>query len=266
MKRNISFLSLKNKKILITGAAGGLGLPLTKNLVELGAKVYMVDIKEIESERNLKKLLSSYPRKISYHNCDITNDKEIDNLYKEIKKAGGLNVLINNASYTGSSKLEGWNTDFQYQKKEGWQKSFELNLFSVFNLVQKFSPDLKKTKQGNIINIGSIYGSSAPDWKIYKNTSIFNPAAYGASKAGLINFTKWLAVTLSPEIRVNSVSPGGIKRNQPLKFIKRYESKTPLGRMAKEEDISGVIAFLASDLSVYMTGQDIRVDGGFGLK
>ena len=107
MKRNISFLSLKNKKILITGAAGGLGLPLTKNLVELGAKVYMVDIKEIESERNLKKLLSSYPRKISYHNCDITNDKEIDNLYKEIKKAGGLNVLINNASYTGSSKLEG---------------------------------------------------------------------------------------------------------------------------------------------------------------
>ena len=92
-----------------------------------------------------------------------------------------------------------------------------------------------------------------------------NPAAYAASKGGLIQFTKWLATTLAPNIRVNSVSPGGVFRNQPDSFVRKYKEKTPLARMANNNDIKGVIAFLSSDLSQYITGQDIMLDGGWSI-
>lgn len=90
-----------------------------------------------------------------------------------------------------------------------------------------------------------------------------NPAAYAASKGGLIQLTRWLATTLAPAVRVNSVSPGGIARGQPDEFVKRYEARTPLRRMATEEDFKGIIALLASDASSYITGQDIMLDGGW---
>jgi NAD(P)-dependent dehydrogenase (short-subunit alcohol dehydrogenase family) len=91
-----------------------------------------------------------------------------------------------------------------------------------------------------------------------------NPAAYGASKGGLAQLTRWLATTLAPDIRVNAMSPGGVLRNQPKAFVKRYADRTPLRRMATEGDFRGAIAFLASDLSQYVTGQVLRVDGGWG--
>jgi len=92
-----------------------------------------------------------------------------------------------------------------------------------------------------------------------------NPAAYAASKGGLIQFSRWLATTISPNVRVNCVSPGGVFRNQPDIFVKKYIDKTPLKRMATEQDFAGVIAFLSSDMSAYVTGQNILVDGGWGI-
>ena len=92
-----------------------------------------------------------------------------------------------------------------------------------------------------------------------------NPAAYGASKGGLIQLTRWLSTTLAPSIRVNAISPGGVFRNQPDLFVKRYETRTPLARMATENDFRGIIAYLASDMSSYVTGQVISVDGGWGV-
>ena len=92
-----------------------------------------------------------------------------------------------------------------------------------------------------------------------------NPAAYAASKGGLIQLTRWLATTISPRVRVNVISPGGISRNQPKEFVQRYEAKTPLGRMANEEDLRGAIAYLASDMSKYVTGLNMIIDGGWGI-
>ena len=92
---------------------------------------------------------------------------------------------------------------------------------------------------------------------------IGNPAAYSSSKGGLIQFTKWLSTTLAHEIRVNCISPGGILRDQSSTFISKYEQKTPLRRMALEEDFKGIVAYLASDLSEYVTGQNIMIDGGW---
>lgn len=105
----------------------------------------------------------------------------------------------------------------------------------------------------------------APDWSLYAGTTMGNPAAYGASKGGLIQFTRWLATTLAPAVRVNCISPGGIWRNQPDDFVARYATRTPLQRMGTEDDLRGAIAYLASDLSKYVTGQNLSVDGGWGV-
>ena len=113
-----------------------------------------------------------------------------------------------------------------------------------------------------IINLSSIYGILGPDYSLYKGTNMGNPAAYAASKGGVIQLTRWLSTTLSPKVRVNAISLGGVLRGQPEKFVRRYNTGTPLGRMATEEDFKGVIAYLASDLSKYMTGQNLVIDGG----
>ena len=92
-----------------------------------------------------------------------------------------------------------------------------------------------------------------------------SPAAYGASKGGLIQFTRWLATTLAPEVRVNAISPGGVARGQPDSFVSRYEARTPLRRMATEDDFRGAVAYLATDMSAFVTGQVLAVDGGWGV-
>jgi NAD(P)-dependent dehydrogenase (short-subunit alcohol dehydrogenase family) len=175
--------------------------------------------------------------------------------------------------------FEVWNDVFiQYNKtKEGKYlpleqktvetrlRALEVNLTDVFDLCQGLTPLIKVSEGANIINIASIYGLQGPDWSLYEGTNMSNPAAYGVSKGGLIQFTRWLSTTIGPQVRVNAISPGGIFRNQPELFVSRYSEKTPLGRMATEDDFRGTVAYLATDLSNYMTGQNISVDGGWGV-
>ena len=114
-----------------------------------------------------------------------------------------------------------------------------------------------------IVLMSSIYGHVAPDMRLYEGTTLQNPAAYGASKAGLGQLGRYLAAVCAPHVRVNTVTPGGVWRNQPKSFVERYERRVPLGRMAREDDLTGAVAFLASDLSSYVTGHDLVVDGGW---
>ena len=113
--------------------------------------------------------------------------------------------------------------------------------------------------------MGSIYGILGPDLSLYDDTDLNNPAAYAASKGGLLQLTRWLATVLAPSVRANAVSPGGIERGQPEAFMSKYIARTPLKRMGCEEDFKGVIAFLASDMSRWVTGQNIVVDGGWSI-
>ena len=130
-------------------------------------------------------------------------------------------------------------------------------------LVQAAAGDLRASGHGSVINISSIYGLAGPDWRLYEGTDLGNPAAYAASKGGLIQATRWLATTLAPQVRVNAIAPGGVFRDTPEPFLSRYVARTPLARMAREEDFKGAVAYLASDLSAYMTGQCLTVDGGW---
>ena len=116
---------------------------------------------------------------------------------------------------------------------------------------------------GSIVLVSSQYGFLAPQTAMYEETGLQNVAGYAVSKAGLTQLARWLSTTLAPNVRVNSVSPGGIARDQPDAFVSRYEARTPLGRMGEELDVVGPVLFLASDLSRYVTGHDLVVDGGF---
>ena len=261
-----NLLNLSGKTALVTGASGHLGLAICQTLAELGSNLILVD----KDPTEVSKLASSLSKKWSINaegvSCDLELPNERLNLVNEVlTNYKSLNCLINNAAFVGTDQIKGWNVDFENQSASTFGRALEVNLIAAFDLSKSFAQILNTSGGGVIINIASIYGISAPDWDLYKGTEMSNPAAYGASKAGLIQLTKWLASTLAPNIRVNSISPGGILRDQPIEFIERYISKTPLGRMATEDDIQGAIAYLASDMSKYVTGQNLVIDGGWGI-
>ena len=256
-------MDMHERTVLITGALGGLGQVFAETISELGGDLLLVDYPRSDYSVLTKKL-SKYDNQIFCIDCDLESEEDRKALITKIYASNiDLSVLINNAAFAGTSDLDGWITKFEEQSLSTWKRAIEVNLNAVFDLSRELTPLLRKSGKGSIINIASIYGLNGPNMALYKDTAMGNPAAYAASKGGLIQFSRWLATVLAPDIRVNSISPGGIFRNQSKKFIERYEGKTPLNRMATEEDLKGIIAYLSSDLSAYVTGENIVVDGGF---
>jgi len=203
---------------------------------------------------------------ITHHFCDLELQTQRTELVAQVNNTSiGLNILVNNAAFVGTSDLTGWNVPFEQQTLDTWRRALELNITAIFDLCQGLTPLLRAAEGASIINIASTYGMLGSDWRLYEGTTMGNPAAYGTSKGGLIQFTRWLATTLAPAVRVNAISPGGIRRNQPDQFIARYNARTPLQRMATEDDMRGAVAYMASDLSKYVTGQNLAVDGGWGV-
>jgi len=259
-------MNLRGRHALITGATGGLGKVMADTLAELGADLVLVDRPGSNFETLCATLRERWGVNVEHYFCDLELQEQRKELIVLLKSKGkGLNILINNAAFVGTSDLQGWAVPFEEQTIETWRRALEVNLTAIFDLCQGLTPMLKAAAGASIINIASIYGIYGPDWSLYEGARMSNPAAYGASKGGLIQFTRWLATTIAPNVRVNAISPGGIFRNQPEKFVQRYEAKTPLGRMATEDDFRGGIAFLASDMSKYVTGQNVAVDGGWGV-
>lgn len=266
MRNIFELIDLADRVAIVTGGAGHLGKVICMTLAELGADVAVVDQPGVGAKDFAKLLSSKYQVNALGFDLDLINEAEIYTVPKRIADSLGIpDILVNNAALVGTSNLLGWSGPFAEQTIDTWRKAIELNLTATFAMCQSTLPLMKKQSHGSIINIASIYGVLGPDWSLYKKTSMGNPAAYAASKGGLIQFTRWLASTAAPQTRVNAISPGGIKRKQPKIFQKRYEERTPLQRMANEEDLKGAIAFLASDASAYVTGQNLVVDGGWSI-
>jgi NAD(P)-dependent dehydrogenase (short-subunit alcohol dehydrogenase family) len=261
---NVSKLfSLSGKSALITGAAGHLGRVMAHAMAELKADVVLVDRDAGALSSLAHDLQRQWGIKATPYTTDLESDADRRSLIQSVRDSvPQLAVLINNAAFVGTSELKGWGVAFEQQSLETWRRAIEVNLTAVFDLCQGLAPVLR-TNRGSIINIASIYGALGPDWRLYEGTTLGNPAAYAASKGGLIQFSRWLATTLAPDVRVNTISPGGIARGQPERFTKEYLDRTPLKRMMREEDVIGAIAFLATPASGYVTGQNIFVDGGW---
>lgn len=259
-----SLFNLENRAALVTGGAGHIGSTIADAFAELGARVAIVDIQTNRAEA----VADAIHKQRGVTTAAFTVDLEDENALAQLperaaEKLGALDILVNCAALGGTSPLPGWAVPFEQQSVISWRRALEVNLTAAFILAQSSMNILLKNGHGSIINILSIYGLVAPDNRLYEGTSMGNPAAYGASKGGLLQLTRYLATEMAPRVRCNAITPGGVERGQPRSFRDQYIARTPLGRMAVEEDFKGAAAFLASDASAYVTGQNIVVDGGW---
>jgi NAD(P)-dependent dehydrogenase (short-subunit alcohol dehydrogenase family) len=244
--------NLKNKVVVITGSCGQLGSSMCNLFINIGCKVIGLDYSTESNKIN----------NVDYHQLDIRKSKDVSTVFKSIfNKFNQIDVLINNA---GVSVFE----PFEDRTEENFEWVMNVNLKGTFNCIQKYvaNYDSKSQKQGCIINIASVYGVISPDFRIYSENDRKNSEVYGATKAGVIQMSKYFAVHLADRnIRTNSISPGGVynpKSPQADVFIKNYEYRCPMNRMANSDEISNVALFLGSQLSSYVNGQNITVDGG----
>ncbi len=261
VKKN--FFDVSGKIIVITGAAGLLGTEYAKGLSREGAHVVLADLDFKKCEDISLELEKKYSVKPLPINLDLTKILSIKNMVKKvIKKYGKIDVLINNAAYQGDDKLR--TIPFEELPLESWNKAIDVNLTGIFLCCQEIGKIMVKQKKGVIINISSTYGIVAPDQRIYGKSSQNSAIFYAATKSAVLNLTRYLAAYWQGKgIRVNTLSPGGVEKNQEAGFRKKYANKTMLGRMAKKDEYVGPIIFLASDASSYMTGSNLIVDGGW---
>lgn len=242
-------MRLQNKIVIVTGGNGLLGREIIQKIIAEGAICINVDI-----NHNTTKDLTQYK-------CDITDESSINKCVSDIlEKYKKIDGLVNNA-YPRTSD---WGVKFENIAYSSWQKNVDWQLNSYFYFIQQVSKSMTANKSGTIINIASVYGVVGPDFTVYDGTTMTMPAAYSAIKGALVNFTRYLASYLGPNnIRVNTVSPGGIFDNQNQTFVDNYERKVPMRRMGKPEDISPSVVFLLSEDAKYITGQNLIIDGGW---
>jgi len=257
--------SLHGKTAIITGAMGYLGKRMTSTLADLGCDLILTDLPNSRDNQFISHIKSKGVD-CNFYPCDIEVEVQRIKLLEKIKRShSSVDILINNAAFVGTSSLEGWSTNFDNQSTKTWRRAIEVNLTAPFEIIRFLNKAKILSSGSSVINIGSIYSFKAPDYNLYEGTDINNPAAYSASKGGLLQLTRWLSSTLAPDVRVNSISLGGIFRHQDQNFIDRYTKKTPLKRMATESDIDGLIIFLSTGMSSYVTGQNIKLDGGWSI-
>lgn len=241
--------SIKNKIIVVTGGKGLIGKEIVNYLKGHGANVISADI-NVEPDDDVVFL-------------DITNEDSVRGIVEKLYlKHGKIDGWVNNA-YPRTSD---WGNKFESIKLESWRSNVDMHLNGYFLCCQIVLEKMKEQGFGSLINMSSIYGSVAPDFTVYENTNMTMPAAYSAIKGGLNNLSRYLAAYYGPyQIRVNTISPGGIFDNQNKIFVNNYIKKVPLGRMASPSDISGAVHYLLSDASEYVTGHDLVVDGGWRI-
>lgn len=262
--------SLSGKTAVVTGATGLLGKEHCRALVEAGARVAVIDLRE-ETCREFSLELKGNGLAVP---ADITQEDSLEQAKCRIlEEWGKIDILVNNAAINDmvenrNSTLE--ESKFENYPLEKWRSVLDVNVTGMFLSCRVFGLQMLQQKKGSIINIASTYGIVAPDQSLYRapdgSRVLFKSPAYPTSKGAVISFTRFLAAYWgSAGIRVNSLTPGGVKNNQDSYFIQSYSLRTPLGRMAEKDDYRGAIIFLASDTSSYMTGANLVVDGGWTI-
>ena len=251
---NYSSLNLKNKNILITGGSGFLGSQIVEAFLGEDANVYIIDLKKPFQNNKAK-----------FFKANITIEKELKKIKSYFKKRKmRIDVLINNAavdyppqkSKKNKYKLETFSNKL-------WDKDLSVSLKGSYLCTKIFGAYMSKFNKGVILNISSDLGIIAPDQRIYKKENFIKPITYSVVKHGIIGLTKYTASYWGKNrIRCNAIAPGGIFNNQNDKFVRNLKKLIPLERMAKKNEYNGLILFLSSDLSSYITGAVIVADGG----
>src|SRR4051812_13686307 len=237
---------LAGQVAVVTGASGRLGPLWRQALADAGATVVGIDLEageEIEA-------------------ADVTDRSALEAARERIsERVGAPTILVNNAGIDQPPDPDAAGEE----TPEAFQRTLGVNLAGTFNATTVFGAPMIAGGRGSIVNIGSLYASIAPEPHFYDHLPGFvKPAAYGASKAGVVQLTRYFARLWGPHgVRVNAISPGGVAGGQDERFLAKYTARVPLGRMAEPADLGGPLVFLASDASRYVTGHELRVDGGF---
>lgn len=255
---------------VVTGASGNLGPHWIETLLEAGAAVFALDRPGATMSDELKRLEKRFGKeRYSLVRADVRNRSALEKACRKCLDAFGVpSILVNNAGVDRPPAQAGPEYEIQDIPLGVNRKIFDVNTLGLFLVTQVFGFEMVKAGRGSIINIGSLYASVSPDPRFYNHLKqdppFLKPPAYGASKAAVVNMTRYLATLWAPcGVRVNALSPGGVEGKQDRHFRKKFCDRVPLGRMATLKDLSGPLIFLASPASSYITGIELVVDGGF---
>jgi NAD(P)-dependent dehydrogenase (short-subunit alcohol dehydrogenase family) len=254
---------------VVTGACGKLGPIWIEALIDAGARVAALELPGASASSAFRVLEERTPGQVQRFDCDITNRESIMNAASTVDgRMGAATILVNNAGVDQPPDSAGTRSRIEDLPIDQFHRMLEVNLMGTFQVTQVFGSAMAERGSGSVINIGSLYASVSPDQRFYDHLPgdlpFLKSPAYGASKAAVVNMTKYFSTLWGARgVRVNTLSPGGVAGGQDEAFKQKYGSRVPLGRMAQAEDLTGPLVFLASSASSYVTGHELRVDGGF---
>jgi NAD(P)-dependent dehydrogenase (short-subunit alcohol dehydrogenase family) len=260
---------LSGRTVVVTGGLGQLGRQYSAALLERGARVAV-----LENRSDDGALASAFPGadpdKVMLLCADVTRRDQLEAALAQLRTAWGEpSGLINNAAIDSPPDApQSENGPFETFPESSWDKVMAVNVKGVMLCCQVFGGAMAAAGAGSIVNIGSIYGVVSPDQRLYeyrraKGEPFYKPVAYSASKSALYNLTRYLATYWAPRVRVNILTLAGVFNNQDPAFLDAYQRQMPMARMAREDEYNGAVVFLLSDASSYMTGSELRLDGGW---
>ena len=261
--------SLDGQVAVVTGALGRLGPVWAEALLDAGARVAALDVSMARPSEAFTALAGRAGARLKRFDCDITQRGSIDGAAQQVRAGlGEPAILVNNAGVDQPPDGGGSRSPIDGLPIDQFRRMVEVNLLGTFQVTQVFGGRMAEQGRGSIVNIGSLYASVSPDQRFYDHLAgdlpFLKSPAYGASKAAVVNMTKYFSTLWGPRgVRVNTLSPGGVLGGQDDEFKRKYGARVPLGRMARPEDLKGPLVFLASSASSYVTGHELRVDGGF---
>lgn len=251
---------LSGRVAVVAGGAGLIGAELSRALAGHGANVVVADA-DADAAGDL---VNDIGGRAQFESVDVTDPAGVEALFESVvDEHARLDVLVNGAY----PRNESYGRPYEAVTIGDFRKNIAANLDACFLTARHAASRMVESGGGSIVNLGSIYGVQAPDFRVYEGTDMTSPVEYAAVKGGVLNLMRYLASYLGPRgIRVNAVSPGGVYDGQDEAFVERYERRTPLGRMAEPGDVAGAVVYLASDASSYVTGHNLVVDGGWTIK
>jgi NAD(P)-dependent dehydrogenase (short-subunit alcohol dehydrogenase family) len=265
-----ALFGLDGRVAVVTGALGNLGPIWIGALLQAGARVVGLDRPGVDESGRFAELREEYGReRLALYRADILERRQlIEARGRCVAELGVPHVLVNNAGIDQPPNTDRPQFRLEEIPPEEFQRVLGVNTFGTFQVTQILGAPMVEAARGSVVNIGSLYASVAPDMRNYDHLGydppFLKPPAYGASKAAVVNLTKYLAALWGPAgVRVNALSPGGVLGGQDPQFKRKFCDRVPLGRMAVARDLVGPLLFLASDASSYVTGIELRVDGGF---
>ena len=255
---------------VVTGALGKLGPVWIETLLNGGASVFALDLAQAKISPDYEKLQENFDdSRLMLGRADVRDRESLEAACQNCCQTFGVpSILVNNAGIDQPPGESGKGYRLEDIPFEINREIIEVNALGAFLVTQVFGHQMVQASRGSIINIGSLYAGVAPDGRFYDHIKsdppFLKPPAYGASKAAVVNLTRYLATLWAPHgVRVNALSPGGVLGGQDEEFKRKFCRRVPMGRMATAEDLHGPLLFLASQASAYVTGTELVVDGGF---